>query len=158
MAGNGRIVVGVDGSEPSIEALRWAVREALLTGRRVDVVTAWQPVHSYAAVPPLGAPVIPGSVATVDGDYAAAASAEARAVAEEAVRAVGLAQVGVDHCLLQVEGPAAPVLAEASRAADMVVVGPNGHNALLGMLLGSVSNHLILHAACPVVVVRTSPS
>jgi nucleotide-binding universal stress UspA family protein len=45
-------------------------------------------------------------------------------------------------------------LAEASRQADMVVVGPNGHNALLGMLLGSVSNHLILHAACPVVVVR----
>jgi nucleotide-binding universal stress UspA family protein len=153
MSGNGCIVVGVDGSEPSIEALRWATREALLTGRRVAVVTAWQPAHSYAAAAPLGAPIIPGSVATDGEDYAAAA-ADARAVAEEAVRSMGIERMGIEHTIQDLKGPPGPVLAEASRQADMVVVGPNGHNALLGMLLGSVSNHLILHAACPVVVVR----
>jgi nucleotide-binding universal stress UspA family protein len=52
MAGNGpkhRVVVGVDGSASSLEALRWAVRQAELTGATVDAVIAWQyPPHSRA--------------------------------------------------------------------------------------------------------------
>jgi nucleotide-binding universal stress UspA family protein len=70
------------------------------------------------------------------------------------VRATALADGGVPHDLRQLEGEPATVLVDASRGAEMVVVGPCGHGALVGLVLGSVTDHLTRHAACPVVVVR----
>ncbi|HEX7186910.1 MAG TPA: universal stress protein, partial [Actinomycetes bacterium] len=51
-------------------------------------------------------------------------------------------------------GPATTVLSELAGPADMLVVGPSGHHAVVGAILGSVTTYLITHARCPVVVVR----
>jgi nucleotide-binding universal stress UspA family protein len=53
-----------------------------------------------------------------------------------------------------IEGPPARVLIDASQNADLLVVGSRGHGAFAGMLIGSVSQHCVHHASCPVVVVR----
>ena len=55
-----------------------------------------------------------------------------------------------------VRGHPANVLVEASRGADLLVVGSRGHGTVVGMLLGSVSHHCVLHAECPVVVTHTA--
>jgi nucleotide-binding universal stress UspA family protein len=55
---------------------------------------------------------------------------------------------------LVVEGHAAAVLVERSEGADLLVVGTRGHGRFTGMLLGSVSEHCVIHARCPVLVVR----
>jgi nucleotide-binding universal stress UspA family protein len=52
------------------------------------------------------------------------------------------------------EGRPVPTLLDVARGADMLVVGRSGHGALVGSLLGSVSEHCIGHATCPVVVVH----
>ncbi|MFI7296443.1 universal stress protein [Streptomyces sp. NPDC050121] len=55
-----------------------------------------------------------------------------------------------------VAGRPEPTLIEAARDADLLVVGSHGHGAFAGMLLGSVSQHWVHHATCPVVVIRTA--
>jgi nucleotide-binding universal stress UspA family protein len=52
------------------------------------------------------------------------------------------------------EGHPAPVLLELAKDADLLVVGSRGHGQFTGMLIGSVSEHVVSHASCPVVVVR----
>ncbi|MEU3570720.1 universal stress protein [Kitasatospora sp. NPDC036755] len=142
--GKGRIVVGVDGSEPSERALRWAVRQAELTGGAVLAVIAWEyPTYHGARgwFPP----------AATDE---AALEGRARQEAERAVReAVG------DDPPVEVRtearyGSPAGSLVEASRGADLLVVGSRGLGGFAGMLLGSVAQHCTRHATVPVVVVR----
>jgi nucleotide-binding universal stress UspA family protein len=132
----GRIVVGVDGSPSSIEALCWAVRQARLTGGALEAVTAWSYPTSY------GFPVI----ADVDWEQGA------RTRLGEALDAA----VGSDADVARrvIEGHAARVLVEASGGADLLVVGSRGHGGFTGLLLGSVGEHVVTHAPCPVVVVR----
>jgi nucleotide-binding universal stress UspA family protein len=55
-----------------------------------------------------------------------------------------------------VEGHPAPVLVEASKAADLLVVGNRGHGEFVGMVIGSVSEHCAANAHCPVLVHRTA--
>ena len=133
---NGRIVVGVDGSAASRDALRWAQWQAELTGAPLEVVTAWSYPTSY------GFPVI----ADVDWEQGA------RTVLDEAVDEALGPQADVTRRV--VEGHAARVLVEAADGADLLVVGSRGHGGFTGMLLGSVSEHVVTHASCPVVVVR----
>jgi nucleotide-binding universal stress UspA family protein len=133
-----RIVVGVDGSPPSREALRWAIRQAALTGAVVDALITWEftPVYGW-------------SLPSLDPDLAAAAGhALAKAVEETAEPEPGVEIRERAAC-----GNAAAVLLEYSRGADLLVLGNRGHGGFAGALLGSVTQHCVQHAACPVVVV-----
>jgi nucleotide-binding universal stress UspA family protein len=138
------VVVGVDGSESSRWALAWAVEEARGHRARLTVVMAWTPPP-----PPVG----PGY-----GSLRGYEEADFEAVAERQLTGAVAAVVGDDADIVVervlVEGPAAPRLIDASAEADLVVVGSRGHGGFTGMLLGSVSNHVVAHAHCPVVVVR----
>lgn len=139
-----RIVVGVDGSDQSKAALRWAVRQAELTGAAIEVVIAWHyPVMAggYAWAP----------VSAMDADFAeVAAKTIAEAVAEE-VDPVSGVQVSTSV----VEGNAAQALLDAAKGAELLVVGSRGHGGFTGALLGSVSQHCAHLSPCPIVIVRT---
>jgi nucleotide-binding universal stress UspA family protein len=134
------IVVGVDGSEPSRDALRWAARQARLTGATLKVLTSWEIPTSVG-----WAPVFP-----LDYDPETLAGR----VLDEAILSVLGADPDIVVERVVEEGHPAPVLIAAASGADLLVVGSRGHGAFAGMLLGSVSEHLVSHAPCAVVVVR----
>jgi nucleotide-binding universal stress UspA family protein len=134
------IVVGVDGSESAGTALRWAARQAALTGCRLTVVAAWEFPTSYGWAPPWPADYNPQS--------------DAAHMVERVVREVLGDDAGCEVATTAVEGHPALVLTEMSKSASLVVVGSRGHGEFSGMLLGSVSEFLTTHAHCPVVVVR----
>ena len=139
-----RIVAGVDGSESSLAALRWAVRQAELTGATVEAVIAWH-------YPVLPVPVGPAPAAVI-------ASADFEKAADKTVTDAihGVAGSGSKvHVSAQVrEGNAAQVLIDAAAGADLLVVGSRGHGGFTEALLGSVSQHCVHHAPCPVVILR----
>jgi nucleotide-binding universal stress UspA family protein len=133
-----RIVVAVDGSPPSLEALAWAARQSTLTGAVVEAVTAW---HQPAGF----------------GEYAYEAgtdwAANARTIQDGAVKEV-LGDATGALIRRVVEGHPVPVLLAAAIGAELLVMGSRGHGGFAGLLLGSVSEHVVGHAPCPVVVVR----
>lgn len=136
-----RIVVGVDGSEGSRAALRWAVEEGALRRATVEAVSAFHVPYAGAAS------VMPLMLDPKEFEEAAAAQLK-KLVAE--VDASELPEPVVE---LIIEGPASTVLVEAGRRASLLVVGARGHGGLAGMLLGSVSRQVTEHATVPVVVV-----
>lgn len=140
------IVVGVDGSDESKEALRWAVEEARLRGDTLHVVHVWSYPYPYVSVTVLAppAPTIPIS------DFRESAAAMLNAVLDEVL---GDAP-GVEVKRAVVEGVPAQVLVEAAKDADLLVLGSRGHGGFSGLLLGSVSQQCAHHAECPVVIVR----
>jgi nucleotide-binding universal stress UspA family protein len=139
-----RIVVGVDGSASSLAALRWAVHQAELTGGTVDAVVAWR---MSATMTGLGfAPV-----AVADGSDM---EQTAQRVLDEAVSKVVGPEGGAPVRRLAVQGFPAPVLLGASAGADLLVLGSRGHGGFSGALLGSVGQHCVHHARCPVVIIR----
>lgn len=133
------IVIGVDGSEPSKDAVRWAAKQAELTGAELHAVTAWRfpPTYGYP-------------VDYSDVDFAA----QARKTLEEVVAETLGQTPPVPVTARVIEGHPAAVLIDASRSADLLVVGSRGRGAFTEMLLGSVSQQCALHATCPVLVVR----
>ena len=137
-----RIVVGVDGSESARKALRWAVHEA----------EAWEAeLTAIAAVPMAsGAGALAWLPAAVDREQVLAdvRSGLDRAVADavEGHPAVVVRRHALD-------GNAAELMAEFSTAVDLVVVGSRGRGGFSGLLLGSVSQGVLSHASCPVMVV-----
>jgi nucleotide-binding universal stress UspA family protein len=140
------IVVGVDGSPESVGALAWAARYGKACGAQIRALLAW---HYPSAVGPAPPGVAPKSITS---EVRAEMSEHlTQAIAEGAPDAQVEPQIGYGH--------PAQVLVDASREADLLVVGSRGHGAFTGMLVGSVSLHCVHHAFCPVVVVRkgTSP-
>jgi nucleotide-binding universal stress UspA family protein len=135
------IMVGVDSSDCSRQALEWAGQEAKVHGARLTAITAWQ-IQSGPASPMYG---VPAWGYDIDPDPAQ----HARSMLEGMV-----AESGAHASCKVVEGPPAKVLIEYSADADLLVVGSRGHGGFAGMLLGSVSQHLAAHAKCPVVIVR----
>jgi nucleotide-binding universal stress UspA family protein len=137
-----RIVVGVDGSDASRDALQWAAGQAELLRGRLDVVMTWELPTSYGWVTPYPEGFDP--------------EADTRRQLEETVAPVRAAHPDLDVHTRVIEGHPAPVLLDTARDADLLVVGSRGHGAFAGMLLGSVSEHCVSHSPCPVVVVRHS--
>jgi nucleotide-binding universal stress UspA family protein len=138
-----RIVVGVDASEPSKEALRWAIRQAELTGAHLEIVIAGEiPSMAYWSALPEGI------------DFAKESGTALRQTIDEVLGADPKVSFHADV----VEGHPAPILVERSKDADLLVVGSRGHGQFTGMLLGSVSEHCVAHSSCPVVVVRNPGS
>jgi nucleotide-binding universal stress UspA family protein len=136
------IVVGVDGSPDAARALEWAIDEAKRRGMKVLLVHGVE-VGAVAASPYGG-----GSVLEQLED-------SGRVLLGEAMEAVKAAGLPVD-CRMEI-GSGAHALIEASRGAELLVVGSRGHGGFVGMLLGSVSNACTHHAHCPVVVIRPEP-
>jgi nucleotide-binding universal stress UspA family protein len=136
-----RIVVGVDGSVPSKAALAWAVRQSRLTGAVVEAVIAWE----FPSV--TGYPVV---VADVDWEDLA------EQIVTDAIREVGSSAEQPEIRRKVVEGNAAQVLLDESADAELLVVGSRGHGGFVEALLGSVGQHCVHHAKCPVVVIRGS--
>jgi nucleotide-binding universal stress UspA family protein len=138
-AGEARIVVGVDGSSHSAQALRWGAYLAATLGGQLDAVTAWEfpTTYGWAAVPPQWDPA---------GDM--------KKVLDDTVRAVFGDQPPAGMRRQVLEGGAAKVLLDASQGATMLVVGSRGHGGFAGLLLGSVSANAAEHAPCPVLVIH----
>lgn len=146
----GSIVVGVDGSDASGAALRWAAEEARLRSAPLVAVHAW----SFVPAQPIGDP---GVLVVPAGDIAGqldAESAAARAVLMEAAAVALGDDPGLEVEQRLVEGDPGDALVTASESAELVVVGSHGRSGLRAALLGSVSRHVTSHAACPVVVVK----
>lgn len=133
------IVVGVDGSDGSRDALRWALGQARATGEAIRAVAAWDVPVNFGYPP-----------GYEDFDW----SASARQALDDAVADVVGEQRDVSVAKEVYRGHASNILVDASREADLLVVGSRGHGAVVGMLIGSVSQHCVQHAECPVVVVR----
>ncbi|PVZ06385.1 universal stress protein [Actinomycetospora cinnamomea] len=144
------VVVGLDGSPHAETALRFAVEEAALRGAQVRAVTALEPPEIWAFA--AGIDPVPDSD-VIRAERRDQASVEVERVRErlpEHLRAVPIAVEAV-------AGRAAPVLVEAARDADLLVVGHRGRGGLRSTLLGSVGLGCVLHATGPVVVVPPSP-
>ena len=140
--GGGTIVVGVDGSEPSIEALRQAATMASALGSTVTAVACWRYPPAY------------------DNFVALEWSPEkdaAQVLEESLTRAYGDSRPAGLRTLVK-QGQPASVLIDESAVADMLVVGSRGLGGFTGLLLGSVSAACAAHARCPVLVVRHVPS
>jgi nucleotide-binding universal stress UspA family protein len=136
----GRIVAGVDGSPSSMAALEWAAHQAELTGSTLEVVTAWEWPMTY------GVPF------AITSEYDPAADAQRQV--DGAVETARAGHPKVEIRATVTEGHPAPVLVKASHGAALLVVGSRGHGEFVGMLLGSVSEHCVTNAGCPVLVLR----
>ena len=136
----GTIVVGVDGSEASSRALRWALDEARLRGSRLTAVHVWL----FA-----GVGVRHGWFPLAYDDF----RRDAEAVLAEAVAAAVETAPGVEVEQRVVEGVPAERLVAAAADAEMLVVGSRGLGGFSGLLLGSVGQQCAQHARCPVVIV-----
>ncbi len=137
--GGSRIVVGVDGSRPSQQALRWSAQLATVLGARLEIVAAWEypPSFGWAAVAPDWNP-----------------GQDTENVVADTIAAVFADKPPADLQVHVREGGAAKVLLDACEGALMLVVGSRGHGGFAGLLLGSVSGNVAEHASCPVLIIH----
>lgn len=133
-------MVGVDGSESAIAALEWAARQAQLSHSELDAMTVWEWPKSYGFATPVPEGYQPEE--------------EARKILEKAIEGIRASYPDVRVKASVREGYPVQTLLEASRDADLLVVGSRGHGELAGMLVGSVSAYCVAHADCPVVVIK----
>jgi nucleotide-binding universal stress UspA family protein len=135
------IVVGVDGSDCSAAALRWALAEARLLKARVRVVHAWSYPHVstyHEAAHAAAIPLAQLAEETID-----------RVLADVAADADG---ISVERAV--VEGRPVEALLDEAAAASLLVVGSRGLGGFGSLLLGSVGQQCAHHAPCPLVIVR----
>jgi nucleotide-binding universal stress UspA family protein len=153
------IVVGVDGSEASDKALRWALAEAKLRGVSVRAVSVYEPVHVPAAAPLAGGAGVfaPSGLEEDVQRLRSASAAAAERVLSDALERMGeAATASIEIETDAVEGSPAEALIDAGRSAELLVLGSRGRGGFVGLLLGSVSQQCAQHAACPVVIVRSA--
>jgi nucleotide-binding universal stress UspA family protein len=139
---NGSIIVGVDGSPESNNALRWAVEEAKLRGAQLKAVHCW--------LYPVGIGI---DVYTLPPEEVMEKSA-----ASALDVAIDAALEGVDGVppieRVIVNGSPGHVLAMMSDDAELVVVGTRGRGGFTGLLMGSAANQVAHHAKCPAVLIH----
>lgn len=139
------VVVGIDGSKGAQRALEWALEEARLRGLALRVV------HAHRA------PAVPTHVVDGAGLYIGVPEEQLRAAAERVIEdaltaAGGAGGLTVEPVVVIGRDPATTLI-DASRTADLLVVGSRGMGGFMGLLLGSVSQQCVTHAHCPVVVI-----
>jgi len=132
-----KVVVGVDGSQSSIAALREGARLAAERGDELMAVSAWHLPITYGGFP--------------TGWYP---EADAKSILDAAASAAFGDDRPAGYSQLVVEGLPAHVLIQESRHADVLVVGSRGHGGFAGLLLGSVSQACAEYAKCPVLIVH----
>lgn len=135
-----RIVVGVDSSTGSERALRWAIDEARLRGAELHLVHAF-PTPELVALP---------TVMSFPSDE------ELRGIAEKVIEETLAAVGGPGELTVSTTvraGGAASVLCEVAEDAALMVVGARGLGGFRGLLMGSVTQQVVAHSPCPVVVV-----
>jgi nucleotide-binding universal stress UspA family protein len=132
------IVAGVDGSDDSKEALRWAARYARLTGAEVHAVIAWHVPVTIWLVP-----------SYTEADY----QRDAAEILNKAVLDALGPDPGVPVVTRLIQDRPAVALTEEAEHAELLVVGEHGHGELPGMHLGSVASYCVHHSPCPVTVV-----
>ncbi len=140
------MVVGIDGSDGSDEALRWALDHA----RNDDLIRAVYVWQIYRGATP---EVVPSA-------ELAEIRPEADHVVADAVKKALEGRAGPAPQIEQVSyyGHPGRWLAKLSAESDLIVVGSRGHGGFVGLLLGSVSTYVVHHAKCPVVVVPGNPT
>jgi nucleotide-binding universal stress UspA family protein len=131
------VVLGVDGSDGSAKAARWAGEYVVKVNGSLRIISAWQ-YPAYYGYEIVDAESYPEKIAQQN--------------VEKAMAEVDLPPDRVSSGLMI--GSATRCLIEESAKADLLVVGSHGRGAFTGMLLGSVSTHCVHHAHCPVVVVH----
>lgn len=142
-----RIVVGIDGSDTSRRALRLALEVAERRGGRVEAVL----VHHRS---PFIDAEVPGITPSQYTDVQEGAVRTARATLDDTVDGeLRHRSSTVEVERLPLEGAVAHTLLEVAHGADLLVVGSRGRGGFPGLLLGSVSQHAVTHAPCPVLVV-----
>lgn len=141
--GDGRVVVGIDGSEHSKLAFKHALDAAAVRGKQVTTVTTWNvEVEKGVVVTEPGSP----EWETVDARY--------RAMAEAAIGADRDAHPEIAVTVEVHHGRAADTLVEVAEGADLLLVGSRGRGGFRGMLLGSVSQRVLALATCPVAILH----
>lgn len=138
---DGRIVVGVDGSDNANSALHWAAQRALRTGAPLRVVFAWQATGWVDETEA-------GSTQPQHGDL----EAQAGDMLNELVTAAEL-PAAVRPQLMLGEGAPDGVVRAAAEGASMLVLGARGHGGFMGLLLGSVTSNLLDEIGCATTVV-----
>ncbi|WP_243790436.1 universal stress protein [Saccharopolyspora gloriosae] len=140
----GGVAVGVDGSASSLRALEVAAHEADLRSGALHVVRAWS---MRTAPRPAGCP--PGTVPSMDA-YQQSVDESTEKIVHDHLGPKPL--VPIQRHI--VHSPSPQALLSASRGAEILVVGHRGRGGFAGLLLGSVAEQCVRHAACPVLVVR----
>lgn len=136
---NKPVIVGIDGSPDSVRALRWAAEQARSLQAPLQALTTFE-------VPPIF-----GASAMAGWEDPARLEEAARTMLADIVREAVGDEVEVEERV--VRGHPAQVLVEESPDAQLLVLGSRGRGGFTGMLLGSVSQHTVTHARCPVVVI-----
>lgn len=136
------ILLAVDGSEHSLYAARVASDLAqAMKSQTLRIVVAFEPIPVH-----LGEPFMQETIN--------ARLSEAEAIAQKAVKTVGTISAAIQTETL--EGNPAEVILEVAKAqnSNVIVMGSRGLGKLAGLLVGSTSQKVVLHASCPVLIVR----
>ena len=141
----GTIVVGIDGSPPSAAAMEWAFAEARRCGATVQLVHGWH----Y--------PYVDAHAELGRDEMRDALREDATAAMNRVVTSLAESDRALVVATKVVEGQPAEVVVEASKQADLVVVGSRGRGGFRALLLGSVSRPVLQHSLCPVAVIRHYP-
>ena len=149
MTATGTVVVGADGSPAARTAIEYALQDAERRGARLRIVAAaplpqyWADSYSMTAVP------APEEI-----------KREMRTTARKQLEEVRRARPELAVVPVTIEaatGAPGPVLLDAARGADLLVLGHRDRGATRSALLGSVGLHCVFHASCPVTIVRKAP-